>query len=431
MTLAVDEQVEGRTDGRSAEVLEDQIKCNYLSANHHRARMLEAIAQFDELELAQQVGERSTAAWLCRELNLPEPTAFEYVRVARGLRQFPQLFSAFESGVMSYSTVRYLLRYLTEENEADVVHLALTLSFAELKLVLAGAGPEEEEPTEPYLTTRERQDGMLRVEALLPPVTGQQLLTALKIAQLSLFGFDDVEPEDLQDPEKVQQLIDAADAEDAVPAEQTRAPRKRTGISIKDILGPQSRYGPPQKQDLYDAFVAMISMVRSNPISALRCPGVQVNLMVNQAGGCWMAENQSARSEVVRSYLANAVVRLHRLTSRGLTLSVGRAQRFATDGQVQALLAVWGYQCAMPGCAHRRFIEMHHIREWDHGGETNVDNLIPLCSSCHSRVSQGVVRIEHLGDDIVFAFNNGARYVSRGRGLPRRRSNRQEFAFDD
>ena len=421
MTIAVDERTEDRTSDLSEEVLEDQIKCNQLSANHHRARMLDAVGQFDEQELAEKYGEKSTATWLRSELNLPQATAFEYVRVARGLRKFRLLFDAFESGVMPYSTVRFLLQYLEECNEEQYVQLALSMSFADLQLVLAGARPKEQDPTEPYASARECDDGMLAFEARLPAVAGQKLLTALKVAQLASFGLEDVDPDDLQDPEKVQKLIDdAAAAEDAVPSEQDRAPRKRTKITMDDIVRSVSRYGPPEKQDVYAALLAMIDMVRANPKSSLRSPGVQVNLMVNQFGQCWMPENRSACSEDVRSYLANAMVRLHLLDDTGLTIRVGRSRRFATDGQVQALLAIWGYQCAMPGCSHRRFIEMHHIKEWEHGGMTDLDNLIPLCSSCHSQVSHGVVTIERQGADLFFTFKNGARFVSRNRSLPRR-----------
>ena len=421
MTVAVEERTDGRTGGLSAEVLEDQIKCNQLSANYHRAKMLDAVGQFDEQGLAEQYGERSTATWLRNELNLPQATAFEYVRVARGLRKFRRLYDAFESGVMPYSTVRFLLRYMDECNEEQYVELALSMSFADLQIVLAGARPKEEDPTEPFARARECDDGMIAFEARLPAVAGQKLLTALKVAQLASFGLEDVDPDDLQDPEKVQKLIDdAAAAEDAVPSEQDRAPRKRTKITMDDIARSVSRYGPPEKQDVYGALLSMIDMVRANPKSPLRSPGVQVNLMVNQQGQCWMPENRSAPSEDVRSYLANAMVRLHLLDDTGLTIHVGRSRRFATDGQVQALLAIWGYQCAMPGCSHRRFIEMHHIKEWEHGGMTDLDNLIPLCSSCHSQVSHGVITIERQGSDLFFAFKNGARFVSRNRKQPRR-----------
>ena len=421
MTVAVEERTDGRTGGLSAEVLEDQIKCNQLSANYHRAKMLDAVGQFDEQGLAEQYGERSTATWLRNELNLPQATAFEYVRVARGLRKFRRLYDAFESGVMPYSTVRFLLRYMDECNEEQYVELALSMSFADLQIVLAGARPKEEDPTEPFARARECDDGMIAFEARLPAVAGQKLLTALKVAQLASFGLEDVDPDDLQDPEKMQKLIDdAAAAEDAVPSEQDRAPRKRTKITMDDIARSVSRYGPPEKQDVYGALLSMIDMVRANPKSPLRSPGVQVNLMVNQQGQCWIPENRSAPSEDVRSYLANAMVRLHLLDDTGLTIHVGRSRRFATDGQVQALLAIWGYQCAMPGCSHRRFIEMHHIKEWEHGGMTDLDNLIPLCSSCHSQVSHGVITIERQGSDLFFAIKNGARFVSRNRKQPRR-----------
>ena len=421
MTVAVEERTDGRTGGLSAEVLEDQIKCNQLSANYHRAKMLDAVGQFDEQGLAEQYGEKSTATWLRNELNLPQATAFEYVRVARGLRKFRRLYDAFESGVMPYSTVRFLLRYMDECNEEQYVELALSMSFADLQIVLAGARPKEEDPTEPFARARECDDGMIAFEARLPAVAGQKLLTALKVAQLASFGLEDVDPDDLQDPEKMQKLIDdAAAAEDAVPSEQDRAPRKRTKITMDDIARSVSRYGPPEKQDVYGALLSMIDMVRANPKSPLRSPGVQVNLMVNQQGQCWIPENRSAPSEDVRSYLANAMVRLHLLDDTGLTIHVGRSRRFATDGQVQALLAIWGYQCAMPGCSHRRFIEMHHIKEWEHGGMTDLDNLIPLCSSCHSQVSHGVITIERQGSDLFFTFKNGARFVSRNRKQPRR-----------
>ena len=273
MTVAVSQWVADRTNDLSAEVLEDRIKVNHLSANHHRARMLEAVGQFDEQDLASQYGEKSTATWLRRELNLPEPTAFEYVRVARGLRRYRRLFDAFESGVMPYSTVRFLLQFLDEQNEEELVALALSLAFSDLKLVLAGAGPKDDEPTEPFARARECDDGMLAFEARLPAVAGQKLLTALKMAQLASFGLEDVDPEDLNDPEKVQLLIDdATNAKDAVASEQDREPRKRTKITAEDIAKTVSRYGPPEKQDVYAALLAMVDMVRAHPISPLRSP---------------------------------------------------------------------------------------------------------------------------------------------------------------
>ena len=61
--------------------------------------------------------------------------------------------------------------------------------------------------------------------------------------------------------------------------------------------------------------------------------------------------------------------------------------------------------------------------EWEDGGATNMDNLIPLCSSCHSKISHGLAHIQAHGPDLYFRLKDGTQYVSRNRSLPRRTHN--------
>lgn len=91
------------------------IKDLQMFSTRYRAQFLDAVGRFDEAQMAEAYGESSTTKWLVRELNLAGSTAFEYVRMGRGLRQFRQLFSAFEDGDLAYSTVRFLLRFMTLE----------------------------------------------------------------------------------------------------------------------------------------------------------------------------------------------------------------------------------------------------------------------------------------------------------------------------
>jgi predicted restriction endonuclease len=45
--------------------------------------------------------------------------------------------------------------------------------------------------------------------------------------------------------------------------------------------------------------------------------------------------------------------------------------------------------CAIPGCArHVSITEAHHIHHWEHGGNTNLVNLLPLCRHHHDRLHQ-------------------------------------------
>ncbi len=41
------------------------------------------------------------------------------------------------------------------------------------------------------------------------------------------------------------------------------------------------------------------------------------------------------------------------------------------------------------GCDRSRFVQSHHIRHWADGGETNLDNLVTLCSFHHRQVHEG------------------------------------------
>ncbi len=73
----------------------------------------------------------------------------------------------------------------------------------------------------------------------------------------------------------------------------------------------------------------------------------------------------------------------------GLPLSVGRRYRTATDAQRLALRVIYR-TCAWPGC-DRTFehCQIHHVVPWEHGGPTDLDNLVPLCSRHHHLAHEG------------------------------------------
>lgn len=385
-----------------------------------RAEMLIAVGEFDELGLAESFGETSTAGWLAREIRIAPSTAFEYVGVARQLPWFPVLTKAFADGSISYSTVRYLLKYLTPDNEAQLVELAKKLCFTELRQALAGAARPREEPRPKYHhDVRIDDNGDVIVTARLNPVDGAAYMAALKIAQLANYGLDDAELEAAaaEGEEAVDNLLEHHRAQpEANPG--VECPPEHPRTLSEHFTGGFSRVGPPVPDDMYAALLAMVHMVRTQPVSDLRTPGAHVNIMMTTNGRAWLPGNVAAPSKALEGYVDNAFVRLQMLGKNGLTLHLGRRSRFVNDAQFRALLGVWGFQCAMPGCNHSRFLQVHHIREWAHGGETNLDNLIPLCSACHSRVTNGLAHITANGRTIEFRFRGGKKFVSRAGGLP-------------
>jgi hypothetical protein len=93
--------------------------------------------------------------------------------------------------------------------------------------------------------------------------------------------------------------------------------------------------------------------------------------------------------EVVRRLACEADIIPVVLGSRGEALAVGRTQRLATPAQRAALAAMHrtciGATCTVPFEA----CHMHHVIPWEHGGATDLSNLVPLCSREHHLVHEG------------------------------------------
>ncbi len=74
---------------------------------------------------------------------------------------------------------------------------------------------------------------------------------------------------------------------------------------------------------------------------------------------------------------------------QGEPTDVGRRYRTATPAQRLALRAVYR-SCGFPGCdCVFDWCQLHHVGFWELGGETNLDNLLPLCSRHHHLVHEG------------------------------------------
>jgi hypothetical protein len=67
-------------------------------------------------------------------------------------------------------------------------------------------------------------------------------------------------------------------------------------------------------------------------------------------------------------------------------LDQGRASRLANRAQRRALRGLYR-TCGIPGCgvAYDR-CKLHHVIWWRHGGRTDLDNLLPVCTKHHSKI---------------------------------------------
>jgi hypothetical protein len=89
-----------------------------------------------------------------------------------------------------------------------------------------------------------------------------------------------------------------------------------------------------------------------------------------------------------RATVHPVVVRNGEVVRSSGELNLGRRQRLANSHQRRALRALYA-TCAVPGCAVRfDRTKIHHIHEWEHGGPTDLANLVPLCVHHHTRVHE-------------------------------------------
>ena len=64
-------------------------------------------------------------------------------------------------------------------------------------------------------------------------------------------------------------------------------------------------------------------------------------------------------------------------------LNLGRSTRLANHAQRRALRGLYA-TCAVPGCSVKYDnTKLHHVHWWEHGGTTDLHNLLPLCSKHH------------------------------------------------
>lgn len=92
--------------------------------------------------------------------------------------------------------------------------------------------------------------------------------------------------------------------------------------------------------------------------------------------------------ETIRRMACEAEIIPVVLGKNGVVLDVGRGSRLASRHQRLALGAMYTH-CAIPNChVSINRCQPHHIRYWRNDGRTDMNNLVPLCSTHHRNVHE-------------------------------------------
>jgi hypothetical protein len=136
---------------------------------------------------------------------------------------------------------------------------------------------------------------------------------------------------------------------------------------------------------------------------------------------CRVEGGPDVTPDLVRQLAESGTVELlfHR---DGVPLKLGREFRLASREQRRALRFRDG-GCTVPGCSQTRFLHVHHVVWWEHGGETDIDNLVLLCPWHHRLIHQhGWSVVKQPGQRFIFYDRSG--HVVGNRHVETRRDGR-------
>ena len=342
-----------------------------IRARSRMAEWLELVAEFDRRGAAQKAGFRGTAEWLAWECRLEARTAREHVRIARRLSDLPQISRAFADGRLSYSHARALARASEEEDEAELLRVALISSTVELERHIRQLRSSAAADLDVANAGRARrsvkwfwdEDGSLRFFGRLGAEEGALFVEAVETAVQTL----------------------AADGDDPCCAEGWARPP----------LGAQ------RADALVEALVGggvHTELVLHADLAALECHARGDEARAGDT--CALRDGPAIPSEMARRLTCDA-----RVSLRGLNL--GRTTRTVTPTQRRALEVRHGRVCCVPGCHRTHGLEAHHIRHWAEGGGTDLDNLALVCRYHHRSVHEDGFRLTRRRGTLVLQDARG------------------------
>ncbi len=331
---------------RAADVLQRRVEAL-------RLRALEAFARGGGWDDGTHL---SAAAWVRDELQVARGDAGRDLALGRAVAQWPVVAEALAAGEISARSAGVLCSALSRLPEVDDDLVTMLLAAARvwdplelaraLAARVAAAAPEQAQHDADEIYERRRLfhsitvDDMGRVDAWLEP----------ELAEL---------------------FRDALDAEGRRDrsAGDTRTPAQRRHDAFGALL--RRAVGAPDAPRRHGAPVQLLVLA---PVEAVeQRPGAEP---ARTAGGHVLTPGALARlscsSPLARCLLAGSV-----------PLDLGRTVRVATEAQYRALVAR-DRGCAVRGCDRpASWCTPHHIIPWQHGGSSDLSNLLLLCEGHH------------------------------------------------
>ncbi|MEY2417408.1 MAG: hypothetical protein QOG90_88 [Actinomycetota bacterium] len=328
------------------------------------------LAEFDASGVWAEDGYGSCATWLVAQCQISRSSAFEKLKVSHVLTRRHVVRAAFEAG-LQWSKVRVLARPDGVDDERDEVFVeqakADSVRVLEQRVETWNYyNNQDKKPTnldDHYGIVRQRGfgGGLGKVVIEAPDDMLDRFFSV--IDAYGDYLFRNHESTVWTHP----QAVDNSDDE-----EPKRAPGAKRLDWLFDLMEERALVDP-QKIDPYKAAVGVT---------------IQYENLINASGPGLSSQGTWLTGEAVRRMCCDAGI--HRIVVKGESeiLDFGHEERLFNRVLRRAIRFRHMHQCAVRGCG-RRITHTHHMKWWEHGGDTCIDNGIPLCSYHHHLVHEG------------------------------------------
>ena len=411
------------------------------------AEEAELLVAAKRVEVHKYLGYGSFAEYLGRVCGYAPGTVRDRMRVAEALEGLPAMREALSAGMITYSTVRELTRFVDGETEEDWIVAVEGCTAREVEELARGREAGDLPDDRPHADLEPRR---LRLD-LLPPdyalflearahlqqLTGEQLTDAdfMRVACRAVLGGSARSRTAEDDGEGADAGRDAGEGADAGAA-------AGEGADAGAAAGNGADAGRGAGEDA-DAGAAAgngadAGAGAGNGADAGRGAGRGAGegadagaAAGNGAGRGGASAGNQPPHQIAVTVCANCKRGWHETGGQSLELTPAHVERMRcdamelgrVDGDViaervrtipaamrRAVLARDRHRCTVPGCTSSLFVDVHHLHPWSQGGEHTMSNLTTLCTLHHDLAHHGRIVISGSSGALVVLHADGRPY---------------------
>ena len=363
------------------ELLFDELSELTGQRNAINGRIVEIVAEFDRHGLLGIAGCRSVEAMVAWKTACTESNAKTITTIAGRLEEFPLCAAGMREGRLSLDQVGVIAKVAADGSDAHYAQLASVATVSQLRTAVK-CEPRPEPKPEPWWAEPKRS------------------LTKSSDEHFSTWR--------IRLPHDEAAVFDAAltSRQDALIAEW-----KRDRETVEEGRGgsdaaPVSESAPPLPNNC-DAFMSLVRAGWDAEVAA-RPHGqhttVVVHLDVADKAARWHLGPVLTDTE--RQHLTCDATFETWFERDGVPIGAGRTTR-QISRRLRRALEFRHPTCGVPGCGATRGLHAHHIRHWEDGGATELDNLVLLCPYHHRLHHAGGITVAGPAPDITVTDSAG------------------------